>query len=136
LVEKLPSKSRPTELNRGDYSIFGQRATDIVGSECAIVYTNFVADVGSILCALWECGLSCAGYYGEMDCTVNVGNCHFKAIGTDETVDEIRVTLDEIQVTLESQKQKKRVKLTKQKKKTTINLWQACIQSKVLRRVS
>ena len=34
LVEKLPPKGRPTELNRGDYSIFGQRVTDIFGSEC------------------------------------------------------------------------------------------------------
>ena len=37
LVENLPPKGRPTELNRGDYSIFGQRVADIVGSECAIV---------------------------------------------------------------------------------------------------
>ena len=69
LVEKLPPKGRPTELNRGDYSIFGQRVTDIVGSECAIVYTDFIADVGPILCAFHECGLSCAGYYGEMEPT-------------------------------------------------------------------
>ena len=29
LVEKLPPKGMPTELNRGDYSIFAQRVTDI-----------------------------------------------------------------------------------------------------------
>ena len=69
LVEKLPPKGRPMELNRGDYSIFGQRVTDIVGSECAIVYTDFIADVGPILCALRECRLSCAGYYGEIEPT-------------------------------------------------------------------
>ena len=65
-VEKLPPKGRPIELNRGDYSIFGQRVTDIVGSECAIVYTDFIADVGPIL---RECGLSCAEYYGEIEPT-------------------------------------------------------------------
>ena len=66
-VEKLPPKGRPTQLNRGDYTIFAQRVADIVGNESTIVYTDFVADVGPILCALRECGLSCVGYYGEMD---------------------------------------------------------------------
>ena len=73
-VKKLPPKGRPTELNRGDYSIFAQRVANIVGIECAIVYTDFVVDVGPILCALRECGLSCAGYYGELN--PEIGKSH------------------------------------------------------------
>ena len=36
---------------------------DLVGNQCAIVYTDFVSDVAPILCTVIEC----AGYYGEMD---------------------------------------------------------------------
>ena len=41
----------------------------IVGEDCSVVYTDFVADIGPILCALREQGLSCAAYYGELDPT-------------------------------------------------------------------
>ena len=66
-AEKLPAKGKPTELNRGDYSVFAQKTKDLVGDQCAIVYTDFVSDVGPILCALRNIGIECAGYYGEMD---------------------------------------------------------------------
>ena len=39
----------------------------IVGDECAVVYTDFVADIGSIICELHTKGLTCAAYYGELD---------------------------------------------------------------------
>ena len=66
-AEKLPAKGKPTELNRGDYSVFAQKTKDLVGDQCAIVYTDFMSDVGPILCALRNIGIECAGYYGEMD---------------------------------------------------------------------
>lgn len=66
-VEKLPPKGKQTELNRGDYSIFAQKTRDLIGDDSAIVYTDFVSDVGPILCALRSLGLECAGYYGEMN---------------------------------------------------------------------
>ena len=32
-----------------------------------LLYTDFLSDVGPILCALRSIGIECAGYYGEMD---------------------------------------------------------------------
>lgn len=66
-VEKLPSRGRLSAENRGDFTTFAERVKDIVADECSIVYTDFVVDVGPILCALRGEGLSCAAYYGEMD---------------------------------------------------------------------
>lgn len=47
--------------------MFAQKTRDLIKHECAIVYTDFVSDVGPILCALRSVGLECVGYYGEMD---------------------------------------------------------------------
>ena len=60
-------QSKQTQFNRGDYSAFALKTRDLIEDDCAIVYTDFVADVGPILCALRSLGLECAGYYGEMD---------------------------------------------------------------------
>ena len=66
-VEKLPPKGKQTGLSCDDYSIFAEKTSDLIEDSCAIVYTDFVSDVGPILCELRNVGLECAGYYGEMD---------------------------------------------------------------------
>ena len=63
-AEKLPAKRKQTELNHG---VFAQKTKELIGDQCAIVYTDLVSDVGPILCALRSIGIECAGYYGEMD---------------------------------------------------------------------
>ncbi len=66
-AEKLPSKGRPTGITRGDFTTFAERVKDIVGDERSVVYTDFVADIGPIMCELRNNGLTCAAYYGELD---------------------------------------------------------------------
>ena len=60
-VEKCPkSQQHP-------YQDFAKRVKEIVGKESGIIYTDFVNDVGPILCALRSLGFEAVGYYGEMD---------------------------------------------------------------------
>ena len=49
------------------YQDFAKRVKEIVGKESGIIYTDFVNDVGPILCALRSLGFEAVGYYGEMD---------------------------------------------------------------------
>lgn len=46
---------------------FAKRAAEIVGSNCSIIYTDFISDIGPIISGLQECGLDAVGYHGEMD---------------------------------------------------------------------
>ena len=46
---------------------FGTRASEIMGSSAAIVYTDFIADIGPIVSSLSENGIQAVGYHGEMD---------------------------------------------------------------------
>ncbi len=66
-AEKLPPKGRPTGVTRGDFTLFAEKVKEIVGDQCSIVYTDFVADIGPIMCELRNQGLTCAAYYGELD---------------------------------------------------------------------
>ena len=61
-VDELESdKSFPPEME------FGTRASEIVGSSAAIVYTDFITDIGPIVSSLSENGIQAVGYHGEMD---------------------------------------------------------------------
>ena len=58
-VEELPSaKSEPPAMQ------FARRAADIIGSSSAIIYTDFISDVGPIVSALAELGVDAVGYHG------------------------------------------------------------------------
>ena len=46
---------------------FGTRASEIMGSSAAIVYTDFIADIGPIVSSLSENGIQAMGYHGEKD---------------------------------------------------------------------
>ena len=61
-VEELkPDKSEPQAMQ------FARRAADIIGSSSAIIYTDFISDVGPIVSALAEIGIDAVGYHGELD---------------------------------------------------------------------
>ena len=66
-AEKLPAKGKPTELNRGDYSVFAQKQRILLVISVLLHNTDFLSDVCPILCALRNIGIECAGYYREMD---------------------------------------------------------------------
>ena len=61
-VEELPS-------NKGvDATMqFAERAAEIAGTASAIIYTDFISDIGPILSSLLEIGKDAVGYHGEMD---------------------------------------------------------------------
>lgn len=59
--ELKPDKSEPTAMQ------FAHRAADIIGSPSAIIYTDFISDVGPIVSALAEIGIDAVGYHGELD---------------------------------------------------------------------
>ena len=46
---------------------FAHRAADIIGTSSAIIYTDFISDVGPIISALAELGIDAVGYHGELD---------------------------------------------------------------------
>ena len=46
---------------------FASRAAEIAGTAPAIIYTDFIADIGPILSSLRESGKDAVGYHGEMD---------------------------------------------------------------------
>ena len=61
-VEELKSdKTVPPAIQ------FARRAADIIGSTSAIVYTDFISDIGPIVSALAEVGVDAVGYHGELD---------------------------------------------------------------------
>ena len=61
-VEELP-------LQKGEDATmqFASRAAEIAGTAPAIIYTDFIADIGPILSSLLESGKDAVGYHGEMD---------------------------------------------------------------------
>ena len=60
-VEELESdKSVPPAMQ------FGTRASEIMGSSAAIVYTDFIADIGPIVSSLSENGIHAVGYHGSL----------------------------------------------------------------------
>ena len=56
-----PNKSTPPAMQ------FARRAADIIGTSSAIIYTDFISDVGPIISALAELGIDAVGYHGELD---------------------------------------------------------------------
>ena len=46
---------------------FAMRAAEIAGTTSAIIYTDFIADIGPIVSSLYEIGIEAVGYHGEMD---------------------------------------------------------------------
>ena len=61
-VEELePDKSKPQAVQ------FATKVAEIIGSDCSIIYTDFIADIGPIVSALQEVGVEAVGYHGEMD---------------------------------------------------------------------
>ena len=61
-VEELESdKSVPPAME------FGTRVSKIIGSSAAIVYTDFITDIGPIVSSLSENGIQAVGYHGEVD---------------------------------------------------------------------
>lgn len=61
-VEELISdKSMPPAVQ------FAHRAANIIGSSSAIIYTDFISDVGPKVSALADLGVDTVGYHGELD---------------------------------------------------------------------
>ena len=63
-VEEL---HRASEKSLAPAMQFSQRAKGIIGSSSAIIYTDFISDVGPIVSALGELGINAVGYHGELD---------------------------------------------------------------------
>ena len=58
----------PTTVERKNFSYFATKVSSLLDSEeCAIIYTDFIYDVGPIMNALHSHGLDSVAYYGEMD---------------------------------------------------------------------
>ena len=58
----------PSCIRRKDFSYFASRVANILnGSESAIIYTDFIEDVGPITSELNDVGIDTVAYYGEMD---------------------------------------------------------------------
>ena len=63
-VEEL---HRASEKSLAPAMQFSQQAEGIIGSSSAIIYTDFISDVGPIVSALGELGINAVGYHGELD---------------------------------------------------------------------
>ena len=64
----LACEEIPSSIGRKDFSYFASRILDMLqGDECAIVYTDFIDDVGPIMSELSNRGIDSVAYYGEMD---------------------------------------------------------------------
>ena len=64
----LACEEIPPSIGRKDFSYFASRVADIIdSSDCAIVYTDFIDDVGLIVSELGNLGINSVAYYGEMD---------------------------------------------------------------------
>ena len=50
-----------------DFADFATRVSQLIGNECAIIYTDFIRHVGPIMSKLEEHGIDSVAYYGEMD---------------------------------------------------------------------
>ena len=48
---------------------FTKRAAQIVDKSSVIIYTDFIANIGPIVCNLHDIGIEAVGYHGEMDAT-------------------------------------------------------------------
>ena len=61
-VEELPVKKEvDTQMQ------FATRAAEIAGTAPAIIYTDFISDIGPMISSLLEIGIDAVGYHGEMD---------------------------------------------------------------------
>ena len=49
------------------FAYLSTRFAEKVGNHCAIVYTDFIHNVGKIVSALFEAGVDSVAYHGEMD---------------------------------------------------------------------
>ena len=64
----LTCEEIPATVERKDFSYFAMKVASLLDhSECAIIYTDFIDDVGPIMNALHSHGLDSVAYYGEMD---------------------------------------------------------------------
>ena len=54
-------------MNDDYFATFAEYVSDITHGELAIVYTDFIADIGRIVSSLNEIGIEAVGYYGERD---------------------------------------------------------------------
>lgn len=64
----LACEEIPASVKRKDFSYFASRVAEILPqSQSAIIYTDFIDDVGPIMSELSSCGISSVAYYGEMD---------------------------------------------------------------------
>ena len=55
-------------MPKKDFSYFASRVSNMLQSdECAILYTDFIDDVGPIMSELSNHGIDSVAYYGEMD---------------------------------------------------------------------
>ena len=57
------------DKNIGHAMQFAKRAAQIAGKSPVIIYTDFIADIGPIVCNLHDIGIEAVGYHGEMDTT-------------------------------------------------------------------
>ena len=48
---------------------FVKRVAQIADKSSVIIYTDFIAYIGAIICNLHDIGIEAVGYHGEMDAT-------------------------------------------------------------------
>ena len=64
----LACEEIPSSIHRKDFSYFASKVSEMLQSdESAIVYTDFIDDVGPIMSELSNHGIDSVAYYGEMD---------------------------------------------------------------------
>lgn len=63
----LDCEEIPLNVNKDDFAYFAMRVAEKVENRCAIIYTDFINNVGRIVSALYELGIDSVAYTGEMD---------------------------------------------------------------------
>ena len=61
-VEELAANNKSANAMQ-----FSARAAEIIQSSSAVIYTDFIVDVGKIISSFQSIGISSVGYHGEMD---------------------------------------------------------------------
>ena len=54
-------------LSDDDFSFFASRAAEIIASDCAVIYVDFINNIGPIASQLHALGIETVAYHGEMD---------------------------------------------------------------------
>ena len=54
-------------MSDDDFSFFASRAAEIIASDCAVIYVDFINNIGPIASQLHALGIETVAYHGKMD---------------------------------------------------------------------